>query len=149
MSSERERTKVGHRVVAIDFGAELSHDAKRIIKRLHDLTAVVQIEASTQHGEVILIRPVDLNMDGVSSSHHASEEEALRALAGRAPTLKVKRHSRAEIMSLGELYRVSSSFVPQPLPYPKIGGDEVPVKGIGWRPSVVIENASAANDARI
>lgn len=138
------------RRVRVSLGVTLSPDAWRIMKRLHDLTGVTQIEVHAMGHSPFFIRPADLDLCGVSSAAFATERDALYALALRVPGLRVKRSPMAEPMALGEIFRVPSSLVPPPLSNPKtFEGHEVPANSVEVAPSVNASLVPACLDGAI
>ncbi len=123
MSNKVKRSKkgsLGHRRSSLDFGVPISSDSWRLLKRLHDVGALVEFEVRVKRGaEPVMLRAAEFDLRGVSSAAFSTEREVLLQLAARVPGLRARRHSTADIRTLGELFPGALTLISvRPLPPP-------------------------------
>ena len=118
---------LGYRRSNVDFGVPISSDVWRLMKRLHDIEALVEFEVRLKGSvEPVMLRAGDLNLRGVNSAPYSTECEVLLQLAARAPGIWARRHAKADIKTLGELFpgaktSVRVSPLPPPTPFSLTG----------------------------
>ncbi len=90
------------------------------MKRLHDIGASIEFEVRVSGGtEPVLLRAAEFDLRGVSSAGFSAEGEVLPQLAARAPGIRARRHPKADVLTLGDLFPGALSSVRvNPLPPP-------------------------------